>query len=85
MMLSKRFSIAYMLLKEYDYDSIGRILKVSRGTIGRTALWLKERGGGYRRVIDKIKKSESMKNILNKMQDAFQELIADMPGQNWSQ
>lgn len=83
-MLSKRFSIAYMLLKGYDYDSISQMLKVSRTTIGSVSLWLKEKGHGLRRIIVKIRRNESMRKVLEEIQDAFEELIASSPGQSWS-
>ncbi len=83
-MLSKRFSIAYLLLEGYDYDSIGQILKVSRTTIGMVSLWLKEKGEGLRKVISKIKRKESMKKVLEEIEDAFEDLLLSAPGQNWS-
>jgi len=83
-MLSKRFSIAYMLLEGYDYASITEALKVSSTTIGHVSLWLKEKGGGFRDVISKIKRNESMRNILSDIRDAMEELILEAPGQNWS-
>lgn len=83
-MLSKRFSIAFMLLEGYDYDSIMQVLKVSRTTIGKVSYWLKEKGEGFRKIIAKIKRKETMKKVLEEIQDAFEELIASTPGQNWS-
>lgn len=84
-MLSKRFSIAYMLIKGYDYDSIVDVLKVSRTTIGSVALWLKKEGNGIRKIIDKIKAHESVKNILVEIQNTIEEMFASAPGKNWSQ
>ena len=82
-MLSKRFSIAYMLNEKYDYDSICEILRVSRTTVGCVSNWLKEKGEGFRIVIKKIKNDEKMKQILNDLQYVFKELILTAPGQNW--
>lgn len=84
-MLSKRFSIAYMLLEGYDYGSIIQVLKVSRTTIGHVSLWLKEKGEGLRQVIHKIKKNESTKETLQEIQDVFEELLPNVRGQNWSE
>lgn len=84
-MLSKRFSIAYMLLERYDYDSISQTLKVSRTTIGSISLWLKEKGRGFREVIRRIKRDESMSKVLEEIQDGFEDLIASSRGQNWSE
>src|SRR3990172_11166533 len=46
LMLSKRFSIAFMLMEGYDYDSIVDVLKVSRSTIGRVHWWLHTKVSG---------------------------------------
>ena len=83
-MLAKRFSIAYMLSEGYSYDMIEQTLKVSRTTIGRVSLWLKEKGAGFRTVIGKIKRHEGMKKILEGVKDSIEEFIAGVPGQNWS-
>ena len=73
-----------MLVKGYDYDSIIHTLKVSRTTVGHVSLWLKEKGRGFRQVLAKIQRNESLKNILTEIQDAFEDLLASAPGQNWS-
>lgn len=83
-MLSKRFSIAYMLLKGYDYDSISEILKVSRTTIGKVSYWLKEKGSGMRTIIQKIQRDDSIRHILEEIQDSVAELAFSAPGQSWS-
>ncbi|KKR34069.1 MAG: hypothetical protein UT63_C0007G0024 [Candidatus Gottesmanbacteria bacterium GW2011_GWC2_39_8] len=83
-MIAKRFSIAYMLLSGYDYDSIGETLKVSRTTIGHVALWLKIRGSGMRKILAKIKSNESRNKILDDIKDSFEELLLSSRGQKWS-
>lgn len=83
-MLSKRFSIAYMLINGYNYDSISEILKVSRATIGNVSNWLKEKGNGLRTVIGKINRKENLKNLINEIQDAFEDLLSTSKGTNWS-
>lgn len=84
-MLAKRFSIAYLLLRGYSYDMICESLKVSRTTVGHVALWLGEKGKGFREIIEKIKRHESMKKILSELQDALDDYISSLRGQNWSQ
>lgn len=84
-MLSKRFSIAYMLIEGYDYESIAQVLKVSKSTIGHVSLWLKEKGTGFRKVIAKIKRHETTSKVLEEIKDAFEDFIASVPGQNWSE
>lgn len=82
-MLSKRFSIAFMLLEGYDYDQIQTALKVSSATVGRVALWLKTKGAGIREIRDKIKRNESLKTIWEDIKDSFVELFATSYGTNW--
>ena len=84
LMLAKRLSIAYMLNKGYDYGSISEVLKVSRSTIGIVSYWLKEKGNGFKNIINKIKQKEALKNIFNEIQDSFEEILSTSKGQNWS-
>lgn len=82
-MLSKRFSIAFMLLEGYDYDTIQNVLKVSSSTIGRVALWLKGKGRGVRIIREKIKKTESLKNLWEDIKEGIAEIFLLSPGMNW--
>ncbi len=84
-MLSKRFSIAFMLLNNYNYRTISDVLKVSLATIGNVSLWLKNKGVGLKNIISKIKKNEEMKKVWEEIVDAVEELIASAPGKNWEQ
>jgi uncharacterized protein YerC len=82
-MLSKRFSIAFMLLEGYDYDQIQSALKVSSATIGRVALWLKTKGAGIRGIREKIKRDESLREIWEEIKEGFAEIFLTAPGMNW--
>lgn len=82
-MLSKRFSIAFMLLEGYDYNQIQDALKVSSATVGRIAMWLKTRGRGVRDIRDKIKRNENLKDVWEDIKDSFAELFVTSPGTNW--
>ena len=82
-MLSKRFSIAFMLLEGYDYDQIQAALKVSSATVGRVALWLKTKGAGIREIRGKIKTNELLKEVWEDIKDSFIELFATSYGTNW--
>jgi uncharacterized protein YerC len=82
-MLSKRFSIAFMLLEGYDYNTIEDILKVSRSTIGTVSQWLNKKGNGIRNVATKIKRHESMNKIWTEIQFGIAELFANSKGVNW--
>ena len=83
-MLSKRLSIAYMLLHGYDYRSIAKVLKVSTTTVANVSTWLKIKGKGLRKIMDSIKKDEKIRVVLTDVIDTVQDLIASAPGQNWS-
>lgn len=83
LMLSKRFSIAFMLLDGYDYDSIVDVLKVSRSTIGRVNWWLQDKGTGVRQVREKIKKDEKLNTLWNEIQDTILDVVSGMRGVNW--
>lgn len=82
-MLSKRFSIAFLLLEGYGYDRIQAGLKVSSATIGRVAMWLKTKGGGIREIREKIKGNENLKNIWEDIKDSLVEIFVTSPGTNW--
>ncbi len=83
-MLSKRFSIAFMLLENYDYSTICQILKVSRSTIGKVSYWLKEKGNGFREIYEQLKQKDFTREVINEIQDIIEEFIASTRGQNWS-
>lgn len=83
-MLSKRFSIAFLLLEGYDYRQIQSALKVSSATIGRVATWLKTKGDGVREIKEKIRKTESLKEIWEEIKDSVAEIFLTSPGMNWS-
>lgn len=83
-MLAKRFSIAFMLLNGYDYQTICKTLKVTTGTVGDVSLMLKIKGDGIRKIVKKIMKNETMKKIWNEIKDGIDELFASAPGKDWS-
>lgn len=57
-MVSKRLSIAILLLKGWNYDSIKDLLKVSSETVSRIALILKTKKG-YRVAMEKLLNTEA--------------------------
>lgn len=74
-MLSKRLTIAVLLIKGYPYESICSVLKVSSATIGSVANWLKISGAGYRYVIDQILKEEKWTKTI----DLIDEFLHRLP------
>ena len=82
-MLSKRFCIAFMLVNGFSYDLIRETLRVSISTIGTVSLWLKEKGTGYRMVINMIKTREKTKKIWEEIVDGIEDYMSLVPGKNW--
>lgn len=68
-MLAKRLSIAILLLKEYPYESIQAILRVSRPTIADVNRSLKYQGQGYKKFAKKILKEEKMAKFWEEVED----------------
>lgn len=73
--LSKRLSIAYMLLEGYNYDEVQHILRVSRSTVGSVNLWINRKGDGLKILIGRIKKDETTKKIWDEMKEGILEII----------
>src|SRR3990167_5429837 len=55
-MLAKRLRIAKLLIKGMDYREIEQDLHVGHTTIAKIAVWLSERGGGFRKIISNLPK-----------------------------
>jgi TrpR-related protein YerC/YecD len=63
---SKRLRIAKLLLANRTYVEIQTELHVSHGTVAKVAIWLRDKGDGFRNVISKISKiskNSSYQNI----------------------
>lgn len=84
-MLSKRTSIALLLLKGYDYKSINDLLKVSDQTIWTVNLWLKTKGRGYRMVLKKIIQSKKWEEFWLDVEKQIQDILPPNPGTNWAE
>lgn len=74
-MLSKRLAIAFLLAKNYGYQSIKETLKVSNATISSVNLWLREGGKGYNLVIDKLLQADKTKEFLKKVEDNLADIF----------
>lgn len=84
-MLSKRVSIALLLIKGYDYKSINDLLKVSDATIWTVNLWLKTKGKGYRMVLEKILKDEKWDRFWQEVEKQIRDVLPSRPGTNWAE
>ena len=81
-MIIKRISVIYLLLKEIDNVTIAEVLKVSTGTIWKYAYLIKSNDKGIVSFIKKILEKEKIKEFFD---DIFYELFA-RPGKlgtNW--
>jgi len=72
-MLAKRLAIALLLVKDYDQRSISQTLKVSLTTVTKINFWLKNKGRGYRKVIDKFIREEKWQEFWQKLTDFIKE------------
>lgn len=63
--LSKRLRIAKLLIAGMTYKEISRQLYVSHGTVAKIAVWLAERGDGFRKIVERLPKKsvEEEKNM----------------------
>ena len=76
-MIAKRISIAFLLLQgKHTYDEIGKILRVSKGTISKIHATLALQGEGFRRVLGKMILKKSAKNALGELV----EILRPIPG-----
>lgn len=62
-MLAKRLSIAFLLMKEYQYREISQLLKVSVATISSVNKSLKFGSNGYQTILERISKEESLEDF----------------------
>ena len=63
-MLSKRLAISFLLERNYDYRSIQKTLKVSTGTITAVNMSRKLGSEGYKKVVTKIMRKETLVKFL---------------------
>lgn len=66
--LSKRITIALMLKKNYSYEMIKKLIKVSQPTVAAVNLKLKYSGKGYHRVLDKMITDQKINHIFNQIE-----------------
>ena len=62
-MLGKRLAIAILLDKGYDQRTICKIMKTSLATVNQVSYWFKNKGRGYRIVLEKLKNQKQWGEI----------------------
>ncbi len=60
--LSRRLRIAKLLIKGMTYEEIEIQLHTSHATVAKIAVWLSERGDGFRKIIEKLPKQSDVKS-----------------------
>lgn len=79
-MLPKRLSIAYLLIKKYDQRTIASYLNVSFSTITRVSTSLKANGSGYRTMLKRIAGQERFASILDAIEKGIIDILASAGG-----
>lgn len=64
-MLAKRLAIAYLLEKNYDYQTIKQIIKVSSGTVASVNIARKYGNNGYKKLLNKINEDEKLQKLVD--------------------
>jgi uncharacterized protein YerC len=82
-MLSKRISIAFLLAKEYTYEQISHILKVSTTTVGNVAMSYKYLPN-LKKVIDTVQKDEKIEEFLLNIAEKGTSILARSGGKGKS-
>ncbi len=62
-MIAKRLAIAILLDRGYDQRTVHTIMKTSLTTVNQVNYWLKQKGKGYRIVLDKLKNDKDWREI----------------------
>lgn len=62
--LSKRLRIAKLLINGMTYQQISNNLYVSHGTVAKIAVWLAEKGDGFRRIVEKLPGKDAEKETI---------------------
>lgn len=72
-MLAKRLAIAILLDRGYEQRTVGTIMKTSLTTVNQVNYWLKNKGKGYRIVLDKLKNQKQWAEL----KEGLEEFLTD--------
>ena len=62
-MIAKRLAIAILLNRGYEQRTVGSIMKTSLTTVNQVNYWLKNKGKGYRIVLEKLESQKQWKEV----------------------
>lgn len=71
-MIAKRITIIYLLIKGIDQRSIAKTLKVSTSTVSRYAVLIEGKEKGVRKIVENMIKKEK---VLDFLEDTFVDLF----------
>lgn len=83
-MLSKRLSIAFMLLKGYKYETISDVLKVSKSTIWNVKRNLLK-GKGYKIVLTGLIKKENFQKFWQDIDHLLNQILPPRINTDWKE
>lgn len=83
-MLAKRLSISYLLLKGYDSTYIEGVLKVSRTTVWSVQKNLQFKGDALRSVLGPISRNSEISTSIDKIDNFLEDLLDFQPKTSWS-
>ncbi|MBI4066444.1 hypothetical protein HY411_01880 [Candidatus Gottesmanbacteria bacterium] len=75
-MLAKRLAIAILLDRGYDQRTVHTIMKTSLRTVNMVNYWLKNRGRGYRLVLEKLKTQQAWRELKEGFEDFLEEFFS---------
>lgn len=84
-MIAKRLSISFLLLKGYQYNDIKQLLRVSSPTIAAVGRSLRYGSGGYGIILESINKEEHLEKFFLEMGEKILSIPARIPkgGSSW--
>lgn len=84
-MFAKRLAIAFLLMKDYQYREISKLLRVSLTTIASINISLKFGKGGYTQILERIAKEENLEEFFLNIAEKFLTIPAQVPtgGGSW--
>lgn len=84
-MLAKRLSIAFLLMKGYEYREISKLLRVSLTTIASVNSSLRYGHDGYKTILERIAKEENLEEFFLNVAEKSLTLPAKAPtgGGSW--
>lgn len=76
-MLAKRLAIAILLDRGYDQRLVHTITRTSLTTVHTVNYWLKNKGDGYRLVLNKLKMHNDWKEIQEGLEKVIEEVFSN--------